>query len=206
MLIVRSFAGLYGAAIDIFPEWVLFVGVYFFVESALRAYSAFSEGAPRGSFPVVLAYLVYEQIESLRKGRGPGQQSDFLPLVEPTSERLVWDSFRIREPLFSFLSRPEQELAVVRYGFECVKWGKRTSVGLLVFAGLNAVLSITSIKTGLAGPGEYGWFAAASYLTIEQLVRLASFVKGVPMGGVLGFVVRPITRRFLRSVSTRPAV
>jgi len=191
-LIIMSVAGVP----SFLPEWATSLGVYFFVESALRILSAYTQGRPAGSLPVVAVYSFVSWIR--RRAAGQGREADApLTLDDPSAERVLWDEFRMREPLFTFLSGAEQEIAVSRYGFAAVPWARRMSVGILVFAGLNALLSLSTIRTGLAGAGEAVWLAASAYLSVEQIVRLGKLSRGVLSGSALAFLVRPFTRRFL---------
>jgi hypothetical protein len=179
-----------------FPWWLtppLPVAVYWCVESALRLFAAFLQGIPMGSLPGVLAYELWRGV--FRRGE---------PAIAPPARETKWhpnDTFKMLEPLLSLLSLEEQELLERRFGFDSLKWGRRSAILVGVIAAANVVISLGMLAQGRDSVWDALWLVAGGYLVVEQVLRLRRIAQGYPAASALGGLVRPIARRLLAPVA-----
>lgn len=183
------------AGTSLFPwlSWLPFpVGLYLFAESAIRLASAAATSRPCGSLPGVLAYEVWRIVRT----RGP---ADAPATSAPAAARMSpEDRFRLMEPLLALLTPAEQELLASRFGFDPIRWGRRTSAALMAFAWLNIGISLLQLAARTGRVGDFVWLVVGIGLLVEQLSRRRALARGAPAGSLLGAVVRPFARELLR--------
>jgi len=161
------------------------LSLYLAVESGVRLAVAVGQGNPMGSLAGVVAYEVWLRLRH-RKAPAPTRAAAGRPRWKTA------DSFKMLEPLLSLLTPAEQESLERRFGFDCLKWGRRGAWLLLVVAALNLVISAGALAQGRAGFWDLFWLAAGAYLAAEQIARLGQLRRGKPAGSILAAVVRPL--------------
>jgi hypothetical protein len=174
-----------GSARDVWLAGHPAPSIYLFLESGTRLVAAFLLGHPMGSLAGVVGYEVWLR---LRHRKAPASPS-------AVAQRPRWktaDSFKMLEPLLSLLTPAEQEALERRFGFDCLKWGRRGAWLLLVVAALNLIISAGALAQGRAGLWDLFWLATGVYLGGEQIARLGQLRRGKPAGSILAAVVRPL--------------
>ena len=170
------------------------VGLYLLGESAFRLLSAAAASTPCGSLGGILGWELWRQAA----GKRAAPQSTARRAPEPPDpSRLHADRYHLLEPLLALLRRDEQESLAARYGFDPLRWGRRTAGWLLAFGLLNVALSLLALAAATAGMGDVLWLLAGSGLAIEQRARRRSLARGEAAGSVLGALVRPHARVIL---------
>lgn len=170
------------------PQWLVFPGLYFFLESLIRFGYIMSTRSPIGSLPVVLV------AETIRHVSGRGRKAPPKlgpPPIEPSiAER---DAYRLREPYLALLAPDAQAELARRFGFDPLRWGKRTAWVILFFSALG-------VFTGVSNGGPTGWLSAvlAGYLAGEQIARLRRLARGLPAGSIVGRIVEPFAAGLLK--------
>jgi hypothetical protein len=203
-LFVVGFLGLVGALIGMagatlpLPHWLAppaAVAVYLFGESALRLASAIGAGEPMGTLAAVLVLAVSRAARRPQPAPAAKSRPEMLPAgEEDTRDR---DLFHVLEPVLALLPPSEQETLVLRFGFDAIRWGRKTAAVLLAAAVLNTVFSLAAFSQPGSLFGEILWSLPALYLAIEQVRRLRTFNAGRAAGSVLGRLVRPFAKRLL---------
>ena len=173
------------------------LALYLAFESGLRLGMSFLLARPIGSLPGTLLYEIWRTA----RGLPPVSEASFRGL-RAAPEQALHDRFRMLEPLFALLSRPEQESLELRFGMEVLRWGKITALILLIVGGLNAFASAALFAAGKGGLGDLLWLVAGAAISIEQVGRLREISLGRPAGSVLGALVRPLARGLLSSPSS----
>ena len=188
--IIGLMVALSGARLGI-PVHFRIIALYMSLESIVR-FRAFLRSRPMGSILGVLPWMIW----MLFTGRIPWKKSPpkLQCQLEPGLQHL--DAYTIREPLLALLPPPEQTLLSKRYGFDPMRWGRRTAMILTVVATLGIITSVTTLQRG-ADFGAIVSLAVAAYLLGEQLVRWRSFARGQPAGSVFGILARPFVKRLL---------
>jgi hypothetical protein len=153
---------------------------------------AFLLARPIGSLPGTLLYEIWR----IARGLPPVSDASFRGLRAPPQQALH-DRFRMLEPLFALLSRPEQESLELRFGLEVLRWGKITAIILLAAGALNALASAALFAAGKGSFADLLWLVAGAAISIEQVVRLREISRGRPAGSVLGALVRPLASGLL---------
>lgn len=172
----------------VIPMPLLLFGVYLFGESVLRLGMAAAR-QPTGS---LIGSLVYFCIPRKHK---PQRKKQLVLNVPPEIEQA--DAYRVREPFLALLSVAEQRRLTDRFGFDSVRWGRRTALMLLLISGIGFVTAVRAVSEGGNTFSNYASLLVALAVTVEQVARLVSLAKGQPAGSVLGRVVRPFVRRLL---------
>lgn len=171
------------------------LGMYLLAESAVRLASAAATSRPCGSLVGVLGWEVWR---IARRTRDPA-----LPVTAPPlpvdSSIVVADRYRLLEPLLGLLRPGEQEWLSERYGFDALRWGRRTAMALMLFGWLNVVISLVALMAATAGVGDFLWLLAGFAIVIEQLARRRALAQGRPAGSLLAVIVRPLARGILAS-------
>ncbi len=191
-LVISTFVGGFGVAtgdkslLRSLPDsfGLLVVGAAIGVESAIRIAVASLQGRPAGS---AIGTVVYEVWRRLRGAPVPGESS--VALAPELDARRLEDEYRMTEPLLALLPPADQVELAERFGFDPIRWGRRTSILLLVFLGLVAYRA--------SALGDVLVLLAAGGLIAEQIARIVRLGRGEAAGSVLGLLVRPFTRRLL---------
>ena len=172
------------------------LALYLFAESGIRLGTAFLQTRPIGSVPGTVLFEIWNTLRgrpySPPQGTGTGRTS-------PTADRSREDRYRMLEPLLGLLSPDEQDLLADRFGFQSVRWGKRSAIVLAVVAGLNVLASLLQMFAGAASAADLVWLAIGAGLLLEQLGRWRTLSRGRPAGSLLGGLVRPLARKLLKA-------
>lgn len=188
-----AFAAL--APAGVFP---LLLGGYLFVETLLRFSVAMTDGRPIGSVLGVLPYWLYVKL------RGGEIEDPSRPIVPSTHhlELSAFDTLSMLEPLLSLLTPAEQEQLEREFGFAPVKWGRRTSLALLLLMTAQVVSSIDDLANRNGGAAALGALGIALVLAAEQAWRLLGLWQGQLRGSVLAPLVRIAARRLFSPAVT----
>jgi hypothetical protein len=162
-------------------------------ESGVRLWVAFVLGAPIGSIAGTVAYEVWR---GLRASPVPVPEAAWRP-AQPTPERASLDRFRMLEPFLALLSPPEQLQLNERFGFDPLRWGRRSAWALLTLGFINLLISWGKFLQDADRFDDFFWALAGSWLFIEQIVRLRKLGQGRPAGSVLSGLVRPLARSLM---------
>lgn len=185
------------AQLSVFP-WLAWlpapVGIFLLAESTFRLTSAVAASQPCGSLLGVLGYEGWLAAGGKRHGRPLG--ATVKPPQDPN--RNADDRYHLLEPLAALLRPDEQKLLASRFGFDPLRWGRRTAVWLMAFALLNILISVVQLGASRGGVGDFVWLLLGIGLLFEQLARRRAIGRGVPAGSVLGAFVRPLAREMLR--------
>lgn len=181
------------------PMPILLLGMYFLLESAPRVSIAYGQGRPTGSLAGTILWSLYELVNP--KAALPRARPDELMSDEEAKRHAAFDSYRLREAFFGLLPAADQLLLSERFGFDALKWGRRSAIFLLVPSILYFVMSCSQAPRP-EGPEALVMLPAA-WLLAEQVARLWRIQKGSPAGSVLGFLVRPSAKKLLGSSSLR---
>lgn len=189
-LTIRGFAG---PAAGGPPGSVLLLGLYLLLESTPRIVVAYAQGRPAGSLAGTILWSLYELVNP--RAALPRAKPADLTSEDEVRRHAAFDSYRLREAFFGLLPAEDQARLSERFGFDALKWGRRSAVFLLVPSILYFVKSCTD------SPRPEGAEALvmlpAAWLLVEQVFRLWKIQKGTPAGSILGFLVRPSARRLL---------
>lgn len=183
-----------GGGSPIVPGGILLklFGIYLFVEANIRFATAVSTGRGCGSLLGTVPYLLW--CRATRKTpEKPAPSYD----EETARAAADLDGFRMREPLFGFLSVGDQNLAAERFGFEPIRWGRIGAYGTLVLTVLQAAVSWSEIVSGAGHLGSVPPFLLGVGLSVEQVGRLRTLARGQPAPSVLRHLFRPLCRRLL---------
>jgi hypothetical protein len=191
-LVISTFVGGFGVAtgdknlLRALPDsfGFLIAGAVIGAESAIRIVVASLQGRPAGS---AIGTVVYEVWRRLRRAPVPGEST--VALAPDLDARRLEDDYRMAEPLLALLRPVEQVELAERFGFDPIRWGRRTSILLLLFFGL-VVYRALARRDMLV-------LVAAGGLVVEQVARLVRLSRGEAAGSVLGLLVRPFTRGLL---------
>jgi hypothetical protein len=169
------------------------------IDSMVRLVVAMTQSRPIGSFPGLIAYAIYRALSS-RRDELPDPfkppRGERIYEKELTEEEQHRDALIMNDTLFTLLSADEQDKIAARYQYDY----RRSSSGLawiiLVFSTLGVG---SSWATLLKEPRLSALISllTAAYLMVEQIVRLNAFSER-PAGSVLGVLVRPFVRKYLR--------
>ncbi|MGH9456736.1 MAG: hypothetical protein ACRD2J_03740 [Thermoanaerobaculia bacterium] len=169
------------------PAPLLLLGLYFFAESCVRFALAFIKEEPAGTLFTAVPYVVWQAIAGAGKPKKPR------PQIAPEPSVAERDAYALREPVLALLS-PEEQLALrERYGFDPVRWGRRTAAVFLLFSAAGAWTAAGSIEN----VGGVVAFAVAAYVAVEQVLRLIRLASHQPAGSVFGWLVRPLVAGLL---------
>ncbi len=172
----------------VIPVPLLLFGVYLFGESVLRLGMAAAR-QPTGS---LLGSLVYLCIPRKHK---PKQKKRLA--FEVPSDVEQSDAYQVREPFLALLPAKDQQRLTERFGFDSVRWGRRTALTLLAVSGIGFATAALAVGGGVRTFSNYASLLVALAVAVEQITRLISLSRGRPAGSVLGIVVRPLVRRLL---------
>jgi hypothetical protein len=150
-----------------------------------------------GSLEGSLAYLVYRLGGGKAVGGRKGESSLRRPaaaIVDPDEATKLRDRLRLAEPLIALLPESDQLRIESKYAIDLVPTIRFGAIALLLFALVGIRMSLPPFR----GFSEFLSLVTASYLLVEQLVRIARVLTGRRTGSVLGFVARPFVARWLR--------
>ena len=164
------------------------------VEHGVRLGIAFLHAEPVGSLEGTIAWEAWRMARRVPADRSPPPAWRGSPASAEQAER---DRFRMLEPLLALLSPAEQEALERRFGFEPVRWGRRTMIFLAVLGAVNAFISFGHWLGGGSAPGDAFWFVVGAGLLVEQVRRRRMLTAGRPAGSVLGGLVRPLAKKLL---------
>lgn len=181
----------------IVPEWMLdYSGLFTYLafESALRLYSALVLREPMGSLAGWLAHAAWV-------GLGGPSGGPAIPAAArasaPPAERALQDRYTMLEPLLSLLPPADQEALERRFAFDPLRWGRRSSLAILLFAGANALISVAAFLSRTDTLLDFVSLVLGGFLAVEQLGRRRKIAEGKPAGSVLGVCARPLARPLL---------
>ncbi|HUP66253.1 MAG TPA: hypothetical protein VM557_13330 [Thermoanaerobaculia bacterium] len=170
-----------GAAKTSFPDWLMFVGIFLFLETALRFAYVLSTGKPIGSLiGAIAAALIYRQQKKAPK-------LALAAVDDPHQNRR--DKIEMFAPLLAFLEVEEQKRLHRVYHFDYVAWGRRTAWILLALIGLAVITQLSSIGDPDFGPGRWAALVVNLGLIAEQVGRLIRLSRGEPAPSVLRILV-----------------
>lgn len=196
-LFVMGFLGLIASRVAAmgtapFLPWLAarpWLDLFLAAESGVRLWISFVLGEPIGSVVGVVSYETWCRA----RGRPPVVWKGI-----PASHRLdAVERFRVIEPLLALLSSAEQTRLAKRFGFDPVRWGKRSAVLLAVVGGLNVLASLIALSANAAALADWIWLLLGTGLCLEQLARWRELSWGRPAGSVLAAVARPLARTLL---------
>ena len=101
------------------------------------------------------------------------------------------------EPLLALLPPADQETLERHFAFDPQRWGRRTSLFILLFAGANVLISIAAFRSGTDVFLDFAALVLGGFLIVEQILRRRALAEGKPAGSVLGALVRPLARPLL---------
>lgn len=181
-----------GAPVPV-PKWMLLIGMFVLVESCVRFAWTFPQSNPIGSVAGFIIYEVWALATGERiTGRGEAARSAIeAPVDQDQQER---DAYLLREPLLALLSSAEQRLFVERFGFDPIRWGRRTAIMILLVSAVGFFSSIAKIYSGRAGIFTILSLLMAGFLVAEQIYRWRTLSRGEPAGSILAFFARPLVR------------
>lgn len=178
------------------PEWMvrhsLLFG-YLTLESALRIYSAWITAEPMGSLAGYAASVGWTFLRD-RRGAAPPPS---LPTAQTPTDRALQDRYTMLEPLLALLAPADQETLERHFAFDPQRWGRRTSLFILLFAGANVLISIAAFRSGTDVFLDFAALVLGGFLIVEQILRRRALAEGKPAGSVLGALVRPLARPLL---------
>lgn len=177
--------------------WLLAFGLL--IESAVRFQVAMLQNRGMGTVFGFVGYaLVWLLHPNRREWPRPLEEEkghNTFYMVAPSDEVALRDSLEVRGPLLTLLSRDEQLSLATRFGFDY----RRHAFGLawIILAGSAAGLVSSWVKVAEGrSVSAFLSLVLSGALTLEQVLRLATFKKG-PAGSFLGIFVRPFMRRLL---------
>jgi hypothetical protein len=168
------------------------VCLFLAAEHGIRLGACFLLGEPFGSLEGTIAWEVWRAAT-----RTPAPPPSAWRGSRATPEQALRDRFRMLEPLLALLTPDEQERLEKRFGFDPLRWGRRSVLFLGVLGALNAFISYGHWLGGGSTPGDAFWFLAGVALLVEQVARRRQIVAGRPAGSALGGIVRPFARGLL---------
>jgi hypothetical protein len=181
------------------PGWVLVVGQYLWVESAVRIGIAHLQGRGIGTVAGTVLYEIWRLTgRGFDRARGrhvPHEKSVFeVEPADPWEEE--FDRFHLLEPALSFLEPGEQASLAERFGFDGLRWGRISAIFLLVAVSPFAVSALFGFLL-VPQASDLLLLASAGGLSIEQVLRLRKVAAKHPAPSILGVLVRPAARRLL---------
>jgi len=173
------------------PSWSMWLACFLLLDATIRGGSAFLSGHPMGSVFGLIGYAIYwlftpkrkQRIAPLAARRGEGTFH-----TEVSADVQLLDSFTMREPFFTLLPANEQTRLAQRFDYDHRRHASSIAIAILVIA-LIGVFSSLHSRAFIA-------LIVAAYLAAEQLFRLTQF-NARPVGSVIGFVIRPMAKKFL---------
>ena len=196
-VLLGALIGRYGGS-PIVPEWMahqVLLFAYLTIESALRIYSAWIAGEPMGSLAGYLAYWACTLASGRKTARPPAAA---LP-AQPLAERTLQDRYMMIEPLLALLPPEDQTDLELRFGFDPLKWGRRTSLLILLVAGANILISVAAFRSRTDVFLDFAALIIGGLFIAEQIGRRRTIAQGRPAGSVLGALVRPLARPLLQA-------
>ena len=198
LTILAALIGRFGGT-PIVPQWMenhsgLFT--YLAIESALRIHSAWIGGDPMGSLAGILAYAVWT---FLRRGKAIPSAAATSPAPGLPAEQALTDRYTMLEPFLALLAPADQAALERSFGFDPRRWGRTTSLLILLVAGLSVLISIFAFLSHTGGLPDFAVFVIGSFLVVEQIGRRRALAAGKPAGSILGALVRPLARPLLSS-------
>jgi cation transporter-like permease len=172
--------------------------IYFTIENLIRFNIAFNQGRPIGSAIGMLIYSV-GYIFGLRKagGASPVQpiRGTAIYKTEAPPDIAIRDAVRMRAPLMTLLSVPEQEMLERQYGYD-YREPAAVVATIILFSSIAGI--VTSMRTLSHGPSISALVSllVAAVLAAEQAYRLY-VLRQRPAGSILAFLVRPFMRKLL---------
>jgi hypothetical protein len=170
------------------------LALYLVTENGIRLGLAFLRAGPVGSLPGALVYAIVNAFRGNRPR--PGREFAGLPA---SPDQALRDRYRMLEALLGLLTPAKQEGLALRFGFEPLRWGRRTAILLLVVGGANVLASLAAFAAGAGALGDFLWLLFGAAVTAEQIGRLRRIAQGKPAGSVLGGLVRPMAASLLGS-------
>jgi hypothetical protein len=182
-----------GASIPSIPALLpLPLALYLVVENGFRLGLAFLRKEPVGSLPGALVYAIVDAFRGNRSLSSPTFRG-----LPASPDQALRDRYRMLEALLGLLTPVEQEGLARRFGFEPLRWGRRTAIVLLVVGGANVLASLIAFAAGKGALGDFLWLVAGAALTAEQIGRLRRIAQGKPAGSMFGALVRPTAETLL---------
>jgi len=180
------------------PLPIVFLFLYMSLDATVRFGFAWLNSRPLGSVFGIIGYAIYyafsrkkaDRIAPLAAPRGEGTM-----MAEVPADVQLRDSVKVREHLITLLPRDEQQRIAARFAYDHRRIAPGVAYVILFLAILGTVSSWNNLRVG-GGFGALVTLASAVYLVVEQIVRLTQFGDH-PAGSILGYVVRPLTRKFL---------
>jgi hypothetical protein len=177
---------------------LLLVIGYAALDATVRSANAFLTRRPMGSLFGLIGYAIYyalspnraRRLSPLKSERGGG-----IYVIEISKDLALIDAAKVREPLFTLLTPPEQEILATSYDYDYRHTAKSVAWTILVFALIGVV---SSLRTLSITPRFSAFFSliTAGYLGFEQIVRLSQ-LSTRPAASVLAVIARPFARKFL---------
>jgi hypothetical protein len=184
------------------PGWLFWLGIFMGIESIVRLLVSSASGKPMGTLLGLLLYSLWYFLAPDKRGMPPplAVEKGFStpPIADTPDELVLMDAFLLREPYLSFLSPPEQKQLAERFGFDPIRYGRRTAWMVMVIAAVGIVSSLGMWRSAHRSPYVLLSFATAAYLFVEQLIRLANLQQKQPCGSVIGYVIRPFCKVLLK--------
>ena len=101
-------------------------------------------------------------------------------------------------PFWGLLKGEDQKQLEKLYGFIPMKYTAYTVAAIGVVSGINVVVSILNITSGIGGPWDALWLLGAGYFFLESVIRFKDWMKNKPSGSALGGLLRPFAKSILR--------
>jgi hypothetical protein len=181
------------------PMPVLVLGQYLFFESAVRLAVALMQGRGIGTAAGTVLYEIWRLtrrgFDRARRRQVPPEKS-FLEVEPADAWQGELDRFHLLEPALSFLEPGEQASLAERFGFDGLKWGRISSIFLLIAVGPFAVSAFFGFLL-VPQASDLLLLASAGGLSIEQILRLRKVAAKKLAPSILGVLVRPAARRLL---------
>jgi hypothetical protein len=181
------FWSLSGAA----PLWIPLVNGLLVVETAVRFRVAMTQPRGMGSLLGTLLYILFwavaPKFAPVSPFQAKGEATEFiLPPSEEVSRR---DALELREPFLTLLPAGLQRELAQLCGYDYRRKARAVALTILFFAMLG-VLALDEEGRSVSPPGS---LALATYLAVEQLVRLL-LLRSRPVPSVLGLLFLPLVR------------
>lgn len=178
--------------------FILLLG-YLFFDIAIRAGFAFLNGKPLGSVLGIIGYAIYYALSPNKAKRispmvAPKGEGTFR--VETSKEEKLIDSMTVREPFFTLLSAHEQARLAEKWDYDHRRNAAAIAWTILIFSIIGVVSSLRTLNATARFSALLS-LLTAGYLAVEQIVRLTQLSEK-PVGSILGVLVRPFARKFLR--------
>ena len=182
----------FGGGSDSFLADHLVLSLWLATENGIRLGVCFLLAEPIGSLEGTILWEAWRVAT-----RAPAPPPTAWRGVRATADQALRDRFHILEAVLALLSPEEQEALERRFGFDPLRWGRRSVLFFLVLGALNAFISYGHWLGGGSTMADAFWFIVGILLVVEQVRRRRQILSGHPAGSVLGGLVRPFARELL---------